>query len=109
MSVMTRIDKIRKTTNWVDIMPLATLIILVIIMTIGSPRFLMPSNLLGMLAQGSTLLVMGLGQTFIILMGSIDLSIAPVAQTPVGNSWSKPRCIVSAITIVEPSIGLTAP
>ena len=79
MSVITRLDKIRRTTNWVDIMPLATLIILVIIMTIGSPRFMMPSNLLGMLAQGSTLLVMGLGETFIILMGSIDLSIAPVA------------------------------
>lgn len=79
MSVMTRLDKIRRTTNWVDIMPLATLIILVIIMSIGSPRFLMPSNLLGMLAQGSTLLVMGLGETFIILLGSIDLSIAPVA------------------------------
>ena len=79
MSVITRLDKIRRTTNWVDVMPLATLIILVIIMTIGSPRFLMPSNLFGMLAQGSTLLVMGLGETFIILMGSIDLSIAPVA------------------------------
>jgi len=79
MSVLTLLDKIRIKTNWVDIMPLATLVILIIIMTIGSPRFMLQANLLGLLAQGSTLLVMGLGETFIILMGSIDLSIAPVA------------------------------
>jgi ribose transport system permease protein len=60
-------------------MPLLTLIVLVIVMTIGSPRFLLSANLLGLLAQSATLLVMGLGQTFIILLGSIDLSIAPVA------------------------------
>lgn len=79
MSVITRINNLRKNTSWVEVMPIATLVILMIIMTIGSPRFLLPSNLLGILAQGSTLLVMGLGETFIILMGSIDLSIAPVA------------------------------
>ena len=66
-------------------MPLATLVILIIIMTIGSPRFMLQANLLGLLAQGSTLLVMGLGETFIILMGSIDLSIAPVAPPPTGG------------------------
>jgi ribose transport system permease protein len=60
-------------------MPIATLVVLVILMSIGSPRFLLPANLLGLLSQSATLLVMGLGQTFIILLGSIDLSIAPVA------------------------------
>lgn len=79
MSVMTRINNLRKSTNWVDVMPITTLIVLVIIMTIGSPRFLLPASILGLLAQSATLLVMGLGQTFVILLGSIDLSIAPVA------------------------------
>jgi ribose transport system permease protein len=79
MSVQTYISKLRKTGSLVGVMPILTLVILVIIMTIGSPRFLLPSNLLGLLSQSATLLVMGLGQTFIILLGSIDLSIAPVA------------------------------
>lgn len=79
MTVIQRIEKIRKTINWVDIMPILTLVVLVVVITIQSPRFLLPYNLLGLLSQGATLLVMGLGQTFIILMGSIDLSIAAVA------------------------------
>jgi len=79
MSVITRMNKARKNTSWVEIMPIATLVILVILTSIGSPRFLLPATLLGLLSQSTTLLVMGLGQTFIILMGSIDLSIAPVA------------------------------
>lgn len=79
MSVITRVKKWGKTTNWVDAMPIYTLVVLVAIMAIGSPRFLLPSNLLGLLSQSATLLVMGLGQTFIILLGSIDLSIAAVA------------------------------
>lgn len=79
MSVQTFLNNYRKTKTWVDIMPIATLLVLVILMTVGSPRFLLPYNLLGLLSQSATLLVMGLGQTFIILLGSIDLSIAPVA------------------------------
>lgn len=79
MSLLTRVKNWGKTTNWVDAMPIYTLIVLVAVMAIGSPRFLLPSNLLGLLSQSATLLVMGLGQTFIILLGSIDLSIAAVA------------------------------
>lgn len=79
MSVLSRVNKWRKSTNWVDAMPITTLVVLVLLMTIGSPRFLLPANLLGLLAQSATLLIMGLGQTFIILLGSIDLSIAAVA------------------------------
>jgi len=63
----------------VDYMPIIALVVLMIVMAIGSPRFLMPSNLHGLLTQSSTLLVMGLGETFVILLGSIDLSLAPIA------------------------------
>jgi ribose transport system permease protein len=79
MSVLTGLNRLRKTRNWVDIMPIATLLVLMMIMTIGSPRFLLPSNLIGLLQQSATLLVMGLGETFIILLGSIDLTVASVA------------------------------
>jgi ribose transport system permease protein len=79
MSALSGLNRLRKTTNWVEIMPIATLLVLVLIMAIGSPRFLLPSNLIGLFRQSATLLVMGLGETFIILLGSIDLSVAAVA------------------------------
>ena len=69
----------RNTNTLTGMMPLITLAVLVLIMTIGTRRFFTLSNITGMVEQGSTLLVMGLGETFIILLGSIDLSIAAVA------------------------------
>jgi ribose transport system permease protein len=59
--------------------PVGALAVLVLAMSIGSQRFLTLQNFINMLEQSSTLLIMGLGETFIILMGAIDLSIAPVA------------------------------
>jgi ribose transport system permease protein len=79
MSVQSALKKLPKSRNLVDYMPIIALVVLMIVMAIGSPRFLMPSNLHGLLTQSSTLLVMGLGETFVILLGSIDLSLAPVA------------------------------
>lgn len=65
--------------NLVKYMPPIALLLLIIVVSIGSPRFLLPANLIGLVGMSSTLLVMGVGQTFIILLGSIDLSIAPIA------------------------------
>jgi ribose transport system permease protein len=79
MAVLQSILRVRKNKSFTDIMPIVTLLVLVIIMAIGSPRFLLPSNILGLISQSSTLLVLGLGETFIILLGSIDLSLAPIA------------------------------
>lgn len=79
MTIKTKISEILKSKSLVDYMPAIALLLLVIVVSIGSPRFLLPANLIGLVGMSSTLLVMGLGQTFIILLGSIDLSIAPVA------------------------------
>jgi hypothetical protein len=53
------------------VMPIITLAVLVLLMTIGTRRFFTLSNITGMVEQGSTLLVMGLGQTFIILLAAL--------------------------------------
>jgi ribose transport system permease protein len=79
MAVIDSIQKLRKKSSLSDSMPIITLIVLIIIMTIGSPRFLLPANILGLISQSSTLPILGLGETFIILLGSIDLSLAPIA------------------------------
>jgi ribose transport system permease protein len=79
MAVLNSILKLREKRNLSEFMPIITLIVLIIVMTIGSPRFLLPANLLGLVSQSSTLLILGMGETFIILLGSIDLSLAPIA------------------------------
>ena len=55
--------------------PLVVLIVLVLVITIINPRFLSPINLANLARQSSILIIIALGETFIILMGSIDLSI----------------------------------
>ncbi len=52
------------------------LVVLTIVMTIGSSRFFATQNVVNILTQGAVLLILGTGATFVILMGSIDLSIA---------------------------------
>lgn len=78
-TVKGNVGRIKQGKSWVDLMPVATLVLLVIVMAIGSPRFLTYDTLIILLAQSATLIMMGVGETFIILLGSIDLSIAPVA------------------------------
>ena len=53
-------------------------IILVIISTILSPRFLTPANMLNVIRQISIFGVLAIGQTFVILIGGIDLSVGAV-------------------------------
>ncbi|CDX30932.1 D-ribose transporter subunit; membrane component of ABC superfamily [Mesorhizobium sp. SOD10] len=58
--------------------PLATLVLLIVIFSILSPRFLTFGNLLIVLQQGTVLLVAALGMTFVIMAGSIDLSVGSI-------------------------------
>jgi ribose transport system permease protein len=58
--------------------PIALLLILCIAFSFLSPRFLTWSNLLIVLEQGTVLLVAALGMTFVIMAGSIDLSVGSI-------------------------------
>ncbi len=58
--------------------PLIFLVILVAVFTIMSPRFLSLENLSTVLEQGTVLLVAALGMTFIIMAGSIDISVGAI-------------------------------
>jgi ribose transport system permease protein len=58
--------------------PLLVLISLVIVITIINPRFLSGANIANLLRQTSILVIVAMGETFIILMGSVDLSIEGV-------------------------------
>ena len=58
--------------------PLVALVALVLFFAIASPTFSQPGNLSILLTRLSILLVIGVGLTFVILLGSIDLSVEGV-------------------------------
>lgn len=59
-------------------LPIAVVIVLIIFFSIASDAFFSLRNMTGILGQASTLLLACLGASFVILMGSIDLSVGAI-------------------------------
>lgn len=55
--------------------PIAVLVVIVVGMTLLNPRFVSGANLQNLARQASILSILAIGEAFIILLGSIDLSI----------------------------------
>src|SRR5690606_37605827 len=64
----------------VPLIPLAVLIALVLVITIRQPNFLSLYSMRGLLESVAPLLLLALGQMFVILTGGIDLAFAAVAS-----------------------------
>ena len=77
-----------------NLVPVLALLLLVGGIAAYEPGFLRPSNLITVTADTMTLFLMASGATFVILLGSIDLSIQAIA--------SMTSCIVAALL---PSLG----
>lgn len=60
--------------------PFIALVALYLLIEIAQPGFLAISTQLGLLADSSTLFIMAAGTTFVVLLGSIDLSLQAVAS-----------------------------
>ncbi|KAB7609810.1 ABC transporter permease [Verminephrobacter eiseniae] len=60
--------------------PFIALVALYLLIEIAQPGFFAPSTQLGLLADSSTLFIMAAGTTFVVLIGSIDLSLQAVAS-----------------------------
>lgn len=54
------------------------LVLLIVIVSIGSDKFLTTSNIMNILRQASTLGIMACGATFVMVGGNIDLSIGSI-------------------------------
>ncbi len=65
----------KKNFDFAKYAPLVALVVLFIISSFASPYFLKPRNLLNILRQVSYTGVIGLGMTFVIISGGIDLSV----------------------------------
>lgn len=61
-------------------LPWITLVLLTLTVGLLHPNFLRPANLIQVAADISTLFIMALGITFVIYIGSIDLSVQSIAN-----------------------------
>lgn len=59
--------------------PLIALILLIVYLSFATPFFLRTSNLVNVTRQSAITAIIGVGQTFVILTGGIDLSVGAVA------------------------------
>lgn len=60
--------------------PAAVLVLLFAVLTMANPNFVSPYNLTTIFDLTATLLVIALGQTFVIMLGSIDLSVGAITS-----------------------------
>lgn len=67
--------------NWAIIGPWAILAILIVVSALISPNFLSTTNLLNILRQAAPLMIVALGQTLVILVGGIDVSVGAMIAT----------------------------
>lgn len=78
--------------------PVLLLLVLVVVFSALSPRFLRFGNLMVVAQQAVVLLVAALGMTFVIIAGSIDLSVgAIVALAALATAWTAPTLGVAAV------------
>ena len=68
----------RNRTTISVVAPVVLLVVLVVVFTAINPRFLSWPNVFNLVRQSSVLLLVATATTFVILMGSIDLSIGSV-------------------------------
>ncbi len=69
-------------------MPLVALIVLCLIASLLSDKFLSPININNVLMQGAVLTVIAIGMTFVIIGGGFDLSVGSVvAVSGIAASW----------------------
>lgn len=73
-----KINEERRKARITDVAPLFILIFLIICMSIFVDGFFTKNNLINILYQISTPLVLSVGLTFVIILGSIDLSVEGV-------------------------------
>ena len=72
--------RFRRSEFYVKFAPILLLVIMCLVMTIGDVSFLSIVNFETLSIQMSVLLVIGIGMTFVILMGAIDLSVGAVVS-----------------------------
>src|SRR5438128_223205 len=74
--IMPALERLRDPGFWADWTAVVALIVLVIVFGIASPTFLTFGNVQAMLVAAAILVVLTVGQTYVIITAGIDLSVA---------------------------------
>lgn len=69
----------KKKTNVSDYAILLVLLVMIVGMTIAKPVFLSKDNLINIARQISMVAIVGIGMTFVLIIGEIDLSVGHIA------------------------------
>jgi ribose transport system permease protein len=88
--------------------PVAMLLILSVVFSVLSPRFLSWSNLLIVLEQGNVLLVAALGMTFVIIAGSIDLSVGSIVALSALTAAAESDSLGAIAIVPAAAVGVLA-
>lgn len=96
--------KLRDVGFWAEWAALVGLVVLVIVFQLANPTFLSTGNIQAMLVAASILIILTVGQTFVIATAGIDLSIAStmtLAAVTFGQTfsrgWSLPLSFLAAL------------
>ena len=80
--------------------------VLVVGLMIASPMFMTSSNIMGILRQAAVYVIMGLGMSFVMMTGGVDLSqgsllalVGVVAATIIEATGSIPLAILAAVVV----------
>lgn len=95
-------EPLRTISFWAQWASVVGLIVLVLVFTAINPTFLSPGNISSMLQASAILLILVLGQTFVIMTAGIDLSVASVmtlGAVVFGLSWSAGVPLALAVVI----------
>ncbi len=96
-------------TRWSVYGPWVILLILIVGSAAISPDFMSTTNLLNILRQAAPLMIVALGQTLVILVGGIDVSVgALIATTTVigGSLMRDSDALIAPITLLVIGVGV---
>jgi len=93
---------------WRRLFPTIVLIALCLVFALLSPRFLTVGNGLIVLQQGTVLLVAALGMTFVVMAGSIDLSVGSIVAMSALTAASLSGSLGAAAIVPAMGVGLEA-
>lgn len=96
--------KLRDVGFWAEWAAVVGLVVLVVVFQLANPTFLSAGNVQSMLVAAAILIILTVGQTFVIATAGIDLSIAStmtLAAVTFGQTfargWSLPLCFLAAL------------
>ncbi len=90
--IVSALERLRDPGFWADWTAVVALVVLVIVFGIASPTFLTFGNIQAMLVAAAILVILTVGQTYVIITAGIDLSVASaltLGSVVLGQAYSR--------------------